>query len=179
MAGPRQMTSQTLNALKGWPSQSAVDFSTTLDDSALVGRDRVERGTTVHLNAAGKFALGVGDDPVIPMFLFQANDEPDVSNYGGDPATEKGVWIGISNTGKMMAFVAAGAYELCTTCFVPGVYAPNTPLTSPTSGADAGRLTAGTLYTDMIVGLVSRGVINNGYGHDALAFWPQTVYPTP
>ena len=45
--------------------------------------------------------------------------------------------------------------------------------------ADAGKLDVGTLYTDMIVGIVSRGVVDNGYGHDAVAFWPFPVFPTP
>jgi len=30
----------------------------------------------------------------------------------------------------------------------------------------------------MIVGFVSRGVVDNGYGQNALAFWPFPVFPT-
>jgi hypothetical protein len=29
----------------------------------------------------------------------------------------------------------------------------------------------------MIVGLVSRGIVDNGYGHSGLAFWPFPVFP--
>jgi hypothetical protein len=29
----------------------------------------------------------------------------------------------------------------------------------------------------MIVGIVSRGVVDNGYGKNALAFWPFPVFP--
>ena len=60
-------------------------------------------------------------------------------------------------------------------------YAPNDHLTSATgSGASAGKLVAGTLGTDTICGVVSRGVIDNGYGYNALAFWPVylPVYPS-
>ena len=31
----------------------------------------------------------------------------------------------------------------------------------------------------MIVGFVSRGEVDNGYGQDAVAFWPFPVFPTP
>ena len=38
MAAPRQMTANTLNALKGWPSQSALDFHAKFDATHL-GRE--------------------------------------------------------------------------------------------------------------------------------------------
>jgi hypothetical protein len=175
MAAPRQMTANTLNALKGWPQPAAVDFHTEFDDAIT---DEVLPGSVVHLNADGKYALGVGTDAVMPLFMFNGSNDPDVKNEGGDPATEKGVWIGINPTGQAMALVAVGAYELVSTAFVAGTYDPNDPLTSAKVGADAGKLAVGTLYTDMIVGFVSRGVVDNGYGHDAVAFWPFPVFPS-
>lgn len=177
MAAPRQMTANTLNALKGWPQPAAVDFHTEFDDAIT---EVVLAGSVVHINSAGKYALGVGTTPVMPLFMFNNSDDPDVINEGGDPATEKGVWVSISPTGQAMALVAVGAYELVSTAFVDGDYAPNDPLTSDLSGGgDPGLLQVGTLYTDMIVGFVSRGVVDNGYGHDAVAFWPHPVFPTP
>ena len=176
MAAPRQMTAETLNALKGWPQPAAVDFHTEFDASIT---DRVPPGAVTHLNEQGRYELGVGTQAVMPLFMFNGSDDPDVTNEGGDPATEKGVWIGINPTGQAMALVAVGAYELVSTHFVSGDYPPNTPLTSPTTGGDASKLTEGTLYTDMIVGLVSRGVVDNGYGHEAVAFWPFPVFPNP
>lgn len=170
----RQMTQETLNALKGWPQPAAVDFHTEFASDIA---DRVPAGSCVHLNDDGMYELGVGTLPVMPLFTFQASDDLDVSNDGGDPATDKGVWIGINPTGQCMSLVAIGAYELVTTAFVPGDFNPNDPLTSPTSGANAGLLTVGTMYTDMIVGIVSRGVVDNGYGYDAVAFWPFPVFP--
>lgn len=176
MAVPRQMTEKTLNALKGWPQMAAVDFHTEFaDDISSV----VYAGSVVHLNSAGKYALGVGQDSVMPLFTFNNSDDPDVVNEHPDPATVKGGWVPIAPTGQAMALVAVGAYELVSTSFVAGVYPPNTPLTSDLLGNDAGKLKAGTLYTDMIVGIVSRGIVDNGYGHDALAFWPFPVFPTP
>jgi len=177
MAAARKMTSETLNALKGWPQMAAVDFTTEFD-SAIVAR--VPAGSVVHVNDDGKFALGVGTTPVMPLFTFQASDDPDVANDDGDPSTEKGVSVPINPTGQVTALVAIGAYELVSTAYVAGEYDINDPLTSDTgSGADAGKLQVGTLYTDMIVGFVSRGEVDNGYGQDAVAFWPFPVFPTP
>lgn len=180
MGAPRQMTAKTLNALKGWPQQAAVDFNTEFDPGIPSADLPVLPGTVVHLNSAGRYVLGVGQAAVMPMFLFNASDDPDVANEGGDPATEKGVWVAINPTGQAMALVAVGAYELVSTAYVDAAYVPNDPLTSDLSGgANPGKLKKGTLYTDMVVGIVSRGVVDNGYGHSALAFWPFPVFPTP
>lgn len=176
MAAPRQMTAKTLNALKGWPQPAAVDFHTEFADTIA---DEVLPGSVVHLNSAGQYELGVGTDPVMPLFMFNGSNDPDVKNEAGDPATEKGVWVPINPTGQAMALVAIGAYELVSTAFVDGSYEPNDPLTSAKTGGSAGLLVGGTLYTDMIVGIVSRGVVDNGYGYDALAFWPFPVFPNP
>lgn len=166
----RRMTAHTLDALKGWPSPHAVDFtapfSETLADTTVLA------GSVVRLNASGRFELGVGNRRVMPMYLREHSDDPTIVNYGGNPATERGVFVGISPSGNATALVAAGAYELTSTEFVPGSYPPNTHLTSPDSGPNAGKLTAGTPYQNTIVGVVSRGVVDNGHGRDALAFWP-------
>ncbi len=174
MAAPRQMTANTLNALKGWPQPSAVDYHTEFAESVVT---TVLPGSVVHLDSDGKYALGVGNLAVMPLFMFNGSDDPDVVNEGGDPATEKGVWIGINPTGQAMALVANGAYELVSTSFVSGTYEPNDPLTSATSGGNAGKLSVGTLWTNCTCGIVSRGVVDNGYGHDAVAFWPVFLPP--
>lgn len=179
MAAPRQMTAQTLNALKGWPQMNAVDFEAKLDATVAV---RVPAGSVVHVSQTKTFKLGLGTTNRMPLFTFNASDDPDVVNDGGDAATEKGVWVAINPTGVMMALVAVGAYELVSTNFKAGTYNPNDTLTSPdvTSGGDvAGRIQSGTLGTHVVCGVVSRGVVDNGYGHDAIAFWPVflPVYP--
>ena len=176
MAAPTQMTSETLNALKGWPAPAAVDFHS---EFAADITTRVAPGTCVHLDADGKYALGVGTNAVFPLFTFQASDAFAVLNDGGDASTDKGVWVGISPTGQVMALPAKGAYELVSTNFVDADYAPNDHLTSPLTGANAGKLTVGTVYTDTIVGIVSRGIVDNGYGYDAVAFWPWYIPPIP
>ncbi len=178
MAAPRQMTANTLNALKGWPQMNAVDYHAAFDSSVPAGDLPVLAGAVVSLNSSGNYILGVGTSKVMPMFLFNNSDDPDVSNDGGDASTTRGVWIPISPTGQAMALVATGAYELVSTAYVAGSYAPNTALTSAKSGSsNPGKLKAGTMGTDMIVGLVSRGVVDNGYGKNAIAFWPCPVFP--
>ena len=174
MAAPRQMTANSLNALKGWPQMNAVDYHAAFDSSVSTP---VLAGSVVSLNSSGNFVKGVGNNAVMPMFLFNNSDDPDVSNDGGDASTTPGVFIPISPTGQALALVAVGAYELVSTAYVAGSYAPNTPLTADASGGTAGKLEAGTLYTNMIVGIVSRGVVDNGYGKNALAFWPFPVFP--
>jgi len=177
MPAPRQMTEHTLNALKGWPQPAAVDFHTEFDPSVAAILDPVPPGSVVHLNVAGKYILGVGTLSVMPLFMFNGSDDPDVVNQAGDPSTQRGVFVPISPTGQAMALVAVGAYELVSTAFVPGTYNPNDKLTSDLAGANAGKLKVGVIHTDMIVGVVSRGVVDNGYGFDAVAFWPFPVFP--
>ncbi len=173
-----QMTAKTLNALKGWPSLSAVDFSAKFDPGIPSIDLPVPPGACVSLNSAGNYILGVGNSKVMPLFTFYGSDDPSVTINGGNPATDPGVYVGFSPSGNALALVGCGAYELLTTNFVAGSYPPNTALTSAKSGgSNPGKLVAGTMHTNMIVGIVSRGVINNGYGHAALAFWPCPVFP--
>lgn len=179
MAAPRRMTKNTLNALKGWPRPHAVDFKADLDSSVTV--DPVLSGMCVHVDpTSGDFKLGVGTLNVMPMWLIHDGDDPDIENDGGDVATEAGAWKGVTPSGKHAALVAIGAYELVTTEYVDDTYTPNELLTSALgNGATAGKMKTATLGTDLICGMVSRGVVNNGYGHNALAFWPVVfpVYP--
>ena len=177
MAAPRQMTANTLNALKGWPSQSAVDFVAKLDSSVTV--DPVLAGSVVMLNSSGNFLLGVGTTDAMPMFLFQNSDDPDVANDGGDAGAggDKGVWIPVAPSGNLMALVATGAYELTTTAIegATGTFTVNIPLTSASgNGSTAGKIAAHTWGGgNTIVGVCSRGGYqDNGYGVDSVAFWP-------
>lgn len=178
MAAPRQMTASTLNALKGWPQPQAVDFETQLDASVPEANKPVLEGSVVHVNASGKYELGVGTTRVMPLFTFQSSDDPDVENDGGDASTDRGVWVPISPTGAIMALVAVGAYELVSTSFVADDYDPNDFLTSDLAGVNAGKLKKGVIYTDMIVGVVSRGKVDNGFGFTAVSFWPFPIFPT-
>ena len=174
MAAPRQMTANTLNALKGWPSQSAVDYSTKLDSSIST---TVLAGSVVHVDpTSGNYKLGQveGSGNVLPLFTFQNSDDPDVVNDGGDaaPNGDKGVWVPVSPSGNIMALVVTGAYELTSTQYdgAAGDFEPNVPLT----GLANGKIDATAYNSGLgICGVVSRkGFQDNGYGHNCIAFWP-------
>src|SRR5262245_53773951 len=115
MAAPRQMTAYTLNALKGWPQPAAVDFHTTFDPAVVAGNTVVLAGSVGHLSDAGQYVLGVGSKAVMPLFMFNSSDDPDVVNDGGDASTTRGVFIAINPTGQAMSLVGNGAYELVST----------------------------------------------------------------
>lgn len=178
MAATRQMTLHTLNGAKGWPRPHAVDFTADFNSTQLgaISGGVAFSGRVVHLDSSGDYRFGVANRQM-PMFLFQNSDDPDVSNDGGDATTDVGVYVPIAPTGKMMALVAIGAYELESTEFdTAQTYAPNETLTAATGTtlATAGVLTnqSATPYTNAICGVVSRGEITNAFGRAALCFWP-------
>jgi hypothetical protein len=177
MAAPRQMTANTLNALKGWPSQSALDFHAKFDATILAANEPILAGSVVTLGDDGEFELGCDALSRMPLFLFNNSDDPDVENPGGDPTAggDAGVWVAVAPTGQAMALVATGAYELTSTAYVAGgnIDVPNTPLWSDDAGGNIGKLDD-TTWTGAktVVGVVSRGVVDNGYGHNSVAFWP-------
>lgn len=176
MSAPAQMTAYTLNGLKGWPNMHALDYVAEFDSTVFGLVTAALPGMVVSLNSSGKYILGVGTTNCMPLFLFSGSNDPDVTNAADDPATTKGVYIPIAPTGKAMALVGSGSYELTSTAFVDASYPPNTPLTASKTNPNAGLLKAGTIGTDMIVGIVSQGIVDNGYGYDALAFWTCPIF---
>lgn len=183
-----KMTANTLNARKGWPFAGPVDIKAAFSAASLAARSPVRRGSVLHLSSTGLYELGVGILQVMPLFLFHDSNEPDVINDGGDPATDFGAWLPLVPAGEAMALVGNMALELTSSQYVTGgeiTYPPNTPLTSPCLGdgegeddETAGKLVEGVIYTDMIVGFVSQGLIPNGFGTgEVLAFWVHPVFP--
>lgn len=184
MPVPRQMTAHTLEAPKGWPAPHAVDFQAKFNATALssISGNVAYAGRVVHLNNSGEFELGVTGTQM-PLFLFNNSDDPDVENSGGNPATVAGAWVPIAPTGKMLALVAKGAYELASTEFVNDTtYNPNDLLYAPTGTtlATSGVLTkvgsGGAYPATSAVGVVSRGrttsSATNSHGVAELCFWP-------
>lgn len=175
MALPTSMTAHTLDARKGWPRPNAVDYDAKFNTTDLATVGTAYAGRCVHVHSDGTFKYGVSGAQM-PLFLFVSSNDADVSNYGGDPASEAGAWVPVAPIGKMMALVAIGAYELETTEFTGSVssYVPNDLLTSATgTGSDAGKVArGGTQYTNAIVGVVSRAGYTNSHGKSAVAFWP-------
>ena len=187
MAAPRSILAHVLNPLKGWPSQSALDFSAKMSSTALAAADPVFAGRCGYLDANGEYALGcpdaVGSGKIhMPIFFFSNSDDPDVQNDGGVSGTaldDPEGWAGVLR-GNTLGLVATGGYELETTEFNTGQsYAPGDALQAAT--ADDGVLKKGTPYTDPIVGIVSRGVKYLGQlpNRQTLAFWPIVLPATP
>jgi len=186
MPVPRQMTAHTLEAPKGWPSPHAVDYQAIFDatELAAISGNVAFAGRCVHIAADGEFQFGV-TLLQMPLFIFQNSDDPDVENPGGDPATVSGAWIAVAPTGKINAFVAAGAYELASTEFDATLtYVPNQLLYAATGTtlATAGVLTnagiGGAFWPALAaVGVVSRGRTSasaaNSHGVAEVHFWPQ------
>ena len=183
MANPSQMFDHTLDAVKGWFHEAALDNSAKL--SANVTIDPFEQGRVVHLNASSEYETGV-KNANMAIFLLNSSNDADVANPGGD------YWQAIAPTGKMSGLVASGAYELESSEYrSAGTYVPGTLLgaevqnaTAATGGilsdrniAAAAVLTvpwsaAGGATNQAICGVVSTGVSANSHGVNVLRFWP-------
>jgi hypothetical protein len=179
-----QMFDHMLNPLKGWPHNAALDFHAKPKS----GVD-FKAGSCLHVNNNGELELGCKATQMA-LFSFQGTDSFDVGIGFNTPVGHQ--WHLVFPTGHVVCLVATGAYELETTEFYGAGnltehanYVPNTLLRSPTTGADAGKLTYQGVVTaadrahnvssntpTAVVGVVSRGVNKNAYGKYVLAFWP-------
>jgi hypothetical protein len=193
------MTAHTLEAPKGWPSPSAVDYTAPFDATDLAtlraAGNEVWAGRCVHIENDGALKYGVTGRQM-PLFVFQNSDDPDVENPGGSASTDPHVWIAVAPTGNLNCFVAAGAYELATTEFDDTqAYNPNdllyaaTGTTNATSGVLTNAGIGGAFWPAIAgVGVVSRGrtaagVISantiypakgeNSHRVQELFFWPE------
>lgn len=180
MANPSQMFDNTLDAVKGWFHEAALDNSAKL--SANVTIDPFDQGRVVHLNSSKEYESGV-KFANMAIFLLNSSDDPDVANPGGD------YWQAIAPTGKMSGLVATGAYELESSEYrSAGSYDPGQLLAAEvdnTTAATGGVLSdeddgaAGLTVpwqaggtTQAICGVVSTGVNENSHGVNVLRFWP-------
>ena len=193
---PGQLFDRTLTPLKGWPSQTALDFDAALSSNVNINSTNSppQSGMCVHNTASG-FEMGA-NLAQMAIFLWPSKSDFDVSNPGvpdgvalGGTTSNLPGWIPIRPTGKLVGLVATGAFELETTEFdTAQTYVVNQTLRSVTSNTDAnaGKLTnqnasggqgfaspgVNVVYTDSVVGVVSRGAYTNSYGKQVLAFWP-------
>lgn len=177
---PRMMTAHTLNPTQGWPRPNAL-FQTA-KFSANVTVDPVFSGRVVHVNSDGEFELGVPDvakSLKVPMYLFPNSDDPDVSNYGGNPATDPDAWVPVAPTGTALALPAIGCYQVETTEFEPessvgSPYNINDGVTAVASNSNAvtgGRITKANAYEKPICGIVAAPVKKNSHKRDVLTLW--------
>jgi hypothetical protein len=182
MANPSQMFDHTLDAVKGWFHEAALDNSAKL--SANVTIDPFEQGRVVHLNASKEYESGV-KNANMAIFLLNSSNDPDVANPGGD------YWQAIAPTGKMSGLVATGAYELESSEYrSAGTYNPGQLLaaevantTAATGGVLSDQDDAAAALTlpwlgnhsgtdQAVCGVVSTGINENSHGVNVLRFWP-------
>ena len=175
---PSPMQSNLLTTLKGWWDMHALDFHATLSANVTFP---VPRGRCMSLNSVGQLETGVLTT-AMALFTFPRSDDLSVVFNGGGTtfANDAKAYLGPFPAGAILTLVATGGYELATTEFAAGSYTPGQTLkaiNANTNATTGGTVTAGIAYTDPIVGVVSRGIVDNGYGYNALAFWP--VYLPP
>lgn len=181
---PSYMFEHVLRHPKGWFQPAALDFVAKLSANVTI---QAYGGRVVHLNGSGEFEMGISGT-TMPIFLLQADTDPDVSNPG---TTGSGLFMhqAISPANWSSGLVATGGYELESSEFDTDpntAYAPNhllTALANNTTQATGGVLSndrAGAggssglvrQYTDPACGVVSRGQFTNEHNVSMLAFWP-------
>ena len=119
------------------------------------------RGSFVRTSTAvPPLLIKGGVNAFMPLWAINAAGDFDVNG-------DKGNFI----DNKVGCWVATGGYEVFTTEFVAGTYAPNALLTW--SAGSPGKVTASpTNYNDNdVVGCVSKGVTTDVYGQIVLNFW--------
>jgi hypothetical protein len=156
---PGQMFDRALTPLKGWPSQTALDFDAPLSTNVNINSTNSppQSGMCVHNTAAG-FEMGANLTKMA-IFLWPSHSDFDVSNpgvpagtvLGGTTANPPG-WVPWRPTGKLVGLVATGGYELETTEFDTAqtyvinqtLRAVTTPPTAPTSDCPPAVAVGGT-----------------------------------
>lgn len=177
------MAAHMLNPVKGWPTDAPLDFAGEVGDLSYLPNDfKLVAGMCCHLGPDGRLYPGVANKQ-LGLFLFQGVNDLDVIQTG------RADWRIATPTGVVSALWATGAVELETTEFVtvdnsgnPLTYNVGDMLRSPTTGADAGKLTNQnvTLTPDStpgnpataVVGIVTKPPYRNAYGVLVLRFIP-------
>ncbi len=164
-------------------TQGYVDLNTGVVDadlSAAVPGMIARRDVTTE-----QFALGVGNTVTMPFFLLNAATDKDVRNYDQDPAVTARTWVSVvpsaGPNGVLGGLAVSNPMEVFSTAVGTGTSAAamDTPLTSPTSGGDKGKIIPGTRGTNTCIGLVSRPFNTNYDDVPVVALWTHLMLPTP
>lgn len=168
-----------LDAIKGWPRDSAIDVVTRFSTAA---KATAASGMVAHIDANGEYSLGIGNLIKMPLLLWSAPYDKDVEQSGlrtpaQGPSVQYDVTVPVvPGTGAAMALVCNGAYELVSDQYVGSTpdFLYNQVVGSATSGGNAGKLIP-VSTGNTVVGLVSRGLITwNTVG--AVAFWTNPIF---
>jgi len=169
MAGnltPGQMFDHSLTELSGRSTMHALDFS-----AAPAADELVYEGSVMTLDSNSQFVGGMGDG-VAATTVYQHNAPMAIFAIQGTNDFDANSDVGNMSGGVQSGIVASGGYEVQTTEFVAGTYAPNDLLTFAT-GTDRGDVTISKdNYSDNhVVGVVSKGVELNADSKSVISFW--------
>ena len=139
-----------LQELKG------LDVPFRLDKEATVAIGQVfNRGSVYHLDAAtGQAVAGINGNSM-PIFALNGTADADVRAHN-----------------VMGGLVASGGYELQSSEYTDDTYQYNDLLTAGVVGEpDAGIIKTGVVYSDLILGVVSKPPFANQYRVNVIQFW--------
>jgi len=164
---PGNMFDHTQIELSGRSTMHALDFAAPASSAETV---EIKEGGIMTLNASGEFVAGLGDSvdnkavaSKAPMALIAIQG---VNDFDANSD------IGNTSGGVMSGLVASGGYEIQTTEFVAGTYAPNDLLTFGVTTNRGKIVKAAAAYsTQQCFGIVSRGTDTNAYNKSVISFW--------
>ena len=155
------MFDHTLDVIKGPSLMHRLDYR-----AASASGQTIYAGSVCSINASGQLIAGCPQGAVMnrpmPMFAIQNVDDFDANSD-----------VGNMSGGVMSAVVATGGFEIETTEYKSGTYAPNDLLTSadaPNLGK-VSRLVENPYGGQVVVGCVSEGTSANADGKSVLRFW--------
>ena len=159
------MFDHTLNVIKGPGQMHRLDHHAPPAEN-----ESILFGMVMSKNQDGNLVAGCPAgahyNRPMPMFAIQNRDDFDANSD-----------VGNISGGVMSGIVATGGFEVETTEFVGDTYNVNDMLTAENAGLDKGKVkkaASAPYQQETVCGVVSKKVITNTDGIQALTFW--TVY---
>jgi len=181
LSSPASIFEHTLDAVSGYDKERGLAYTAVLDDAVTID---IYPGRVAHLNAAGKFEMGVTGKQM-PLFLM-----PPSHPLGANPSVSP-YWRGVG-TFPLTGLPATAGLELATTEYdATNTYVPNDLLTAVASNtvqATGGLITnenaSGTALTApyisggttrTVIGMVSKAPTQLRNGNTVLSFWTHLI----
>lgn len=155
-----------------------LEFDAKVKDEA--ASKGIFQGSVVSLDANGEYVIGCGAGTgvnfPVPCISMKNVADPDVS--AGIRGTDYRTSVYSAIGGVITAIPCTGGYEIETTEFVQGTYAPNDAIV-PATGDDIGKLKIATAQpgaSEPYVGFVSRApYVASNYNHTRLSFFTNFI----
>jgi hypothetical protein len=163
-----QMFDHTLNIVKGWPSQTAIDWS-----APVASANAIVAGRVISLTSDGEWQLGLASTYAIPYFARNAYNDYDAI---GDTISDTSS-VGFTGTPTSVTSIDANVTGLCITngyhaqstewTGTASAFVPNAPLKSSATGVIEVN---NNVATYPVIGYVNRGIVTNEYGKEVVDF---------